>query len=112
MPEGYKSNPYGISMQYSKRFWRGLFYILLITALCGGLALPAISMPARAAPQMQTATNVIISEFRTRGSSGAADEFIELHNPTGNPVPIDNWIVRRSSGCGTTPTQIAIIPSG
>ena len=62
------------SMEHSKGFWRGLFYILLITALCGGLALPAVSAPARAAPQMQTALDVVISEFRTRGPNGGNDE--------------------------------------
>jgi lamin tail-like protein len=41
------------SMEHSKRFWRGLFFILLIIALCGGLALPILSAPVRAAPQMQ-----------------------------------------------------------
>jgi hypothetical protein len=41
-------------MKTSQQFWRGLFFILLITALCGGLALPVIEgEPARAAPQMQ-----------------------------------------------------------
>src|SRR5215212_4445193 len=40
-------------MEHSKSLWRGLFFILLITALCGGLVLPAISGTARAAPPMQ-----------------------------------------------------------
>lgn len=38
-----------------KGFWRGFFFLLLITALCGGLALPVMNAPARAAPQMQAA---------------------------------------------------------
>src|SRR5215216_2666507 len=40
-------------MEHSKSLWRGFFFILLITALCGGLVLPAISGTARAAPPMQ-----------------------------------------------------------
>src|ERR1051325_9336599 len=40
-------------MKHSKQVWRGLFFLMLITVLCGGLALPVVSIPARAAPQMQ-----------------------------------------------------------
>jgi hypothetical protein len=46
-------------MQSSKIFWRALFFILLITALCGGMALPALSLPARAAPHMQATVSVL-----------------------------------------------------
>ncbi|HLO14078.1 MAG TPA: lamin tail domain-containing protein [Anaerolineales bacterium] len=98
-------------MQNSQRFWRGLFFILLITALCGGLALPAVSMPARAAPKMQAATNIVISEFRTRGSS-ATDEFVELYNPTNGAINIGGWTIRKSSGCGATATTLVTIPTG
>ena len=86
-------------MHSSKRFWRGLFFLLLITALCGGLALPVMNTPARAAPQMQTpATNIVISEFRTTGPSGGNDEFIEIFNPTSLPVDIGDWEIWGSNG--------------
>src|SRR5688500_7606404 len=87
-------------MQHSKRFWRGLFFIFLITALCGGMALPALSLPARAAPQMQAATDLVISEFRFRGSAGAADEFVEIYNPTASPVDLNGWQIRGSNNSG------------
>ena len=74
--------------------------------------MPAVSSPARAAPQMQTATNIVISEFRTRGSGGATDEFIEIFNSTGGEISISNWVVKRSSGCGSTIAVVATIPSG
>src|SRR5690349_6260223 len=89
-------------MQHSKSFWRGLFFILLITALCGGMVLPTLSLPARAAPQMQAATDVVISEFRFRGSAGAADEFIEIYNPTTSPVDLNGWQVRGSNNSGSS----------
>jgi lamin tail-like protein len=92
-------------MEHSKRFWRGLFFILLITALCGGLALPIVSVPVRAAPQMQTATNVVISEFRFRGSAGAGDEFIELYNPTNLAVNLNGWQIRGSNNSGGSGTR-------
>src|SRR5215207_1283927 len=97
-------------MRHSNHFWRGLFFILLIVALCGGLALPALN--TRAAPQMQTpATNIVISEFRTRGLAGAADEFVEIYNPTAAPISIGNWQLRVITGTGTGATR-ATIPAG
>jgi hypothetical protein len=90
-------------MQHNKQFWRGLFFIFLIVALCGGMALPAVSLPARAAPQMQTpATDIVISEFRARGSAGGNDDFIELFNPTQGTVNLNGWSINRSNDSGNT----------
>ena len=97
-------------MQKSKHLWRGLFFITLIIALCGGLALPVVNTPARAAPQMQAATNIVISEFRTRGPNGGNDEFIELYNPTSSPIDISGWKINGSNSAGTAGTR-ATIPS-
>ncbi len=101
-------------MNNSQRFWRGLFFIVLIAALCGGLALPlAEGVPAHAAPPAQAATNIIISEFATRGLSGVYDEFVELYNPTTNStVDISGWTIRKSSGCGSSTTILETIPAG
>lgn len=90
-------------MQHAKGFWRGLFFFLLIIALCGGMALPGVSLPARAAPQMQTpAIDIVISEVRFRGSAGAGDEFIELFNPTQATVNLNGWSINRSNDTGAT----------
>src|SRR5688500_3829598 len=98
-------------MQHPKQFWRSLFFILLITALCGGMALPAVSLPARAAPEMQMATNIVISEFRSRGPNGGNDEFVELYNPTANPIDITGWKLNSwSPSSGMTATR-ATLPS-
>ncbi|HMD82641.1 MAG TPA: lamin tail domain-containing protein, partial [Anaerolineales bacterium] len=90
-----------ISMKFSQRFWRGLVFFLLITALCGGLALPASSISVRAAPLMQAATDLVISEFRFRGSNGGNDEFIEIYNPTGSRVNLNGWMINGSNSGGT-----------
>jgi hypothetical protein len=43
---------------------------------------------------------VVISEVRSRGLAGASDEFVELYNPTGAPVVLDNqW---KLEGRGST----------
>ncbi|HJR79181.1 MAG TPA: lamin tail domain-containing protein [Anaerolineales bacterium] len=56
--------------------------------------------PAQAAPVRQGATTVVISEFRTRGSNGGNDEFVEIYNPTLNPVNISGWLIRASNNAG------------
>ncbi len=100
-------------MNISQRFWRGLFFIVLIAALCGGLALSTIKNgPAHAAPQLQAIRSVVISEFRTQGPGGANDEFVELYNPTNTTISIGGWTIRKSSGCGGSPTILETIPAG
>jgi hypothetical protein len=34
--------------------------------------------------------HVVLSEIRSRGPGGASDEFVELYNPTSQPVTLDN----------------------
>src|SRR6266511_4182105 len=48
-------------MEHSKGFWRSLFFILLITALCGGLVLPTASV--RAAPVYQLACGLTMAQW-------------------------------------------------
>jgi len=52
--------------------------------------------------------DVLISEFRTRGPSGASDEFIEFYNPTNSTVPIGGLRVRASNGSGTISDRVTI----
>jgi hypothetical protein len=49
-------------------------------------------------------SNLLISEFRTRGPNGATDEFVEIFNPTANTVNISNWTLRYSFLATTTRT--------
>jgi hypothetical protein len=99
-------------MQHNKQFWRGLFFLFLIVALCGGMALPAVSLPARAAPQMQTASvapgDIVISEFRFLGPGGGNDEFIELYNRKNVAVNIAGLKIMGSNNNAGTSERIAL----
>ena len=53
----------------------------------------------------QSATGMMISEYRFRGPSGANDEFIELFNNSDVPVNISGWLIRASAN--NVPTSIA-----
>ena len=51
---------------------------------------------------------LVISEFRTRGASGASDEFVELYNNSDLPVNVAGLKIRGSSGSGTVATRLTI----
>ncbi len=44
------------------------------------------------------AANVIISEIKTAGLGGADDEWIELYNPTSQPVSLADWSIQYRGG--------------
>jgi uncharacterized repeat protein (TIGR01451 family) len=54
------------------------------------------------------AGQVLISEFCTRGPAGAADEFIEIYNPTASPVVIGGLKIRASTSTGTPSDRVTI----
>ncbi len=60
----------------------------------------------------QTANHVVISEFATRGSSAATDEFVELYNPTDNAITIASWKLQYKSASGSTWSDYGTIPAG
>lgn len=77
----------------------------------GGQALVA-SIPGNQGMEIpDTSTTIVISEFRTRGPSGAADEFIEIFNLSQNAVAIGGWVIVGSNSSGATSIR-ATIPSG
>ena len=55
------------------------------------------------------AGQLLISEFRTRGPAGAADEFIEIYNPTTSTLPIGGLRIRASNSSGTISDRVTII---
>lgn len=75
------------------------------------VAAPAPPGPTPTPPAPPTGSGVVINEFRSRGSNGATDEFIELRNDSSNTVDIGGWRILGSNGSGTTEVR-RIIDSG
>jgi hypothetical protein len=65
-------------------------YVLDDTVLFGGSISGGWSLDITEAPPPPTAGQLIISEFRLRGSGGANDEFIELYNTTGTAMTVSS----------------------
>jgi len=51
---------------------------------------------------------LLISEFRTRGPSGASDEFVEIYNPTTSTLTIGGLKIRASNASGTINDRVTI----
>src|SRR5438093_2917887 len=79
----------------------------LLAALALTTLVPAAIPGARAA-----ANHVVISEFASRGPASATDEFIELYNPTDNPISLSGWKLQYSAATnGATWSDRAILPA-
>ncbi|MBK6792330.1 MAG: lamin tail domain-containing protein [Anaerolineales bacterium] len=95
-------------MPNRNRFSRFALLLTLLMTFCAGVFSPRMDVgakPLRAVDEL----NVFISEFRTRGPNGADDEFIEIFNASGGSIALNGWKIRKSSGCGTTLTDLATI---
>lgn len=64
-----------------KRNWFSI--LLVVIAILAVAALPAAAI----------SSTVVISEFRTRGTGGADDQFIELYNLSNSPVDISGYYI-------------------
>jgi hypothetical protein len=77
-----------------------------------GAGLAFTMSAARADAQTATAGQLVISEFRLRGPSGAQDEFIEIYNRSG----ADHTVVAASGGgygvAASDGTTRCTIPNG
>ncbi|HVF57707.1 MAG TPA: lamin tail domain-containing protein [Pyrinomonadaceae bacterium] len=77
-----------------------------------------ISITIQEAAVPLSAGSLIISEYRTRGSGGAGDEFVELYNTTANPIIVAatdgsaGFSVASSTGIRCTIPNLTNIPAG
>jgi len=69
---------------------------------------PSASISPTPSPSPVTLPSVVISEFRTRGPSGASDEFIEIYNKSDSAVNVSGLKIRGSSNTGTVTTRLTI----
>ncbi|OQY30813.1 MAG: hypothetical protein B6I38_06815 [Anaerolineaceae bacterium 4572_5.1] len=92
--------------------------VLLLTGFFVGSVIlpmqPSSGWQVHAAPHQAAAPgDVVISEFRTTGPGGGYDEFVELFNRTNETIPIGNWQIKKSSGCGgASATPLVTIDAG
>lgn len=93
-------------MQTWNRLPRILLVISLLIVLCAGMFAPRVEQVEAKPLEAVDQVSILISEFRVRGPNGADDEFVELYNATGTTIFLNNWRLRRSSGCGATLTDI------
>jgi endonuclease G len=81
-----------------------LFTSLAIVAFVVFQQLPLIHLTVAEA----ASSTIVISEFRTRGPNGAADEFVELYNMTNSAINIGGWKINASNASGTIGTRLTI----
>jgi RHS repeat-associated protein len=55
-----------------------------------------------------SSTTLVISEFRTRGTAGGNDEFVELYNKSDVAINIAGWKIKTSNNAGTVATRVVI----
>src|SRR3954465_11082346 len=75
-------------------------------------ALALVLLGTAAGPARAASPNVVISEFRFRGTNGASDEFIELYNRSDVPEPIGGWLIPGGKSAGTVSTRVTISTGG
>ncbi len=78
-----------------------------ITATANNGSTNVTSTPAALTVE-PAAGQLLISEFRTRGPSGASDEFVEIYNPTPATVTIAGLKIRASNNAGTISDRVTI----
>ncbi|MBK7861944.1 MAG: lamin tail domain-containing protein [Archangiaceae bacterium] len=78
-----------------------------ITATLGG---SMVTCPVTIS-NLPVTTHVVISELKVGGAS-AADEFVELYNPTSGPIDISGWRVQYKSDVGAAFSNNGQLPPG
>lgn len=80
----------------------------MVTAVCPTTTTTTTTSSATTSTTMPAClvTHLLISEVKSRGVNGAADEFIELFNPTAAPITLSNaWSIEGRSSTATSYTS-------
>ena len=87
-----------------KKFPRVIFLLALLTSLLASMSAPALGSKSVSAAPMAAVLpgDVVISEFRFLGPTGANDEFIELYNPKNIPVDLTGLKIMGSNNTAGT----------
>ncbi|MFW6187322.1 MAG: ExeM/NucH family extracellular endonuclease, partial [Actinomycetota bacterium] len=89
-----------------------LFSVPLSTAAAAALLAVPLTVPVHAAPD---GAQVVIHEAYTNGGSAGAvyrNKFVELHNPTDEPVDLTGWSLQYRSATGAAATSSTVALSG
>jgi uncharacterized protein YdeI (BOF family) len=89
-------------------FSRLVLALMLFIGVGLVLSIPLAAAPVAKRKKPESATTIVISEFRTRGPNGGNDEFIELYNLSTSPVDISGWKINGSNSSGTVGTRATI----
>jgi predicted extracellular nuclease len=91
-------------------------FSLTADAMAMGMATIGASLNAASFSSTVTVTalpvtnHIVISEFASRGTASAFDEFVELYNPTAAAIDISGWKLQTKSATATTWTDRVIFP--
>ncbi len=67
--------------------------------------LPSVASPSS---QSQPVINhILISEIMAGSDANSNDEFIELYNPTSNPIDLTGWSIKKKSSSGSESTLVS-----
>ncbi|MCF8559969.1 ExeM/NucH family extracellular endonuclease [Micrococcus yunnanensis] len=83
-----------------------------VTTAALALLAPAVALPSQASP---AGDSLVINEAYTNGGSANAvytHKFVELYNPTDQPINLDGWSLQYRSAAGTAATQGTVALSG
>ncbi|HMJ24574.1 MAG TPA: lamin tail domain-containing protein, partial [Pyrinomonadaceae bacterium] len=89
---------------------RSRFILLISASFLAIFALVLAIHPGRSVQAVGSST-IVISEFRTRGPNGAADEFVELYNVSNSAVDISGWKINGSNNAAGISTRVTIAAS-
>ncbi len=88
-------------------------FIATLLLLGGSLLAASLGETVHAAPARNPGQdNVVISEFRSRGTSPGYevfDDFVEIFNPTGSDIDIGGWYIKSVSSSGAYRAQFNFI---